>query len=70
MVMGPDDPRLVSEVLDDDDGRQISAFVPPMAVDAVVYAADGGWHIQRLAQALGDAGIGSIHGRRCAWSRR
>ena len=62
-----DNPRLVSEVLDYDNGRQVSAFVPPMAAEAVVYAADGGWHVERLGQALEDAGIGStmvvgVHG--------
>ena len=59
--------RLVSEALDFDDGRYVSALLPPMAADTVVYAADGGWHVRRLGQALEQAGIGStmvvgVHG--------
>lgn len=67
MKKRPDNPRLVSEVLGYDDGRRVSAFVPSMAAEAVVYAADGGWHVERLGRALEDAGIGStmvvgVHG--------
>lgn len=63
----PEYPRLVSELLNQDNGRSVSAYVPQISVESVVYAADGGWHIQRLGQALEDAGIGStmvvgVHG--------
>ncbi len=62
-----DSARLVTEALEYDNGRQVTAFVPPMAADAIVYAADGGWHVERLADALDSAGIRStmvvaVHG--------
>lgn len=62
-----DDTRLVSEALEYDNRRHVTAFVPPVAVEAIVFAADGGWHVERLGHALDDAGIGStmivgVHG--------
>ncbi len=59
MERQPDNPRLVTEALDFDNGRRVSAFLPAMAAEAVVYAADGGWHVQRLGHALEEAGIGN-----------
>jgi enterochelin esterase-like enzyme len=43
---------LTTAVLDHDGGRAVTVLVPPVPVEAVVYAADGGWHVERLAQAL------------------
>lgn len=67
MAKWPDNPRLVSEVLEYDDGRRVSALVPPTPAEAVVYVADGGWHIERLGQALENANVAStmivgVHG--------
>ena len=44
--------ELVTEVLDFDGGRQVTVYVPPESAQAVVFAADGGWHTSRLAEAL------------------
>lgn len=67
MGMQYDNARLISEALDYDNGRRVTAFVPPMAVEEIVYAADGGWHVERLGHSLDDAGNGStmivgVHG--------
>lgn len=43
---------LVTETFDFDGGRGATAYVPPEPPEAVVYAADGGWHTERLARAL------------------
>lgn len=63
----PENARLVTETLDYDNGRAVTAVVPGRAVESVVYVADGGWHTERLAQALDDAGhrstlIVGVHG--------
>lgn len=42
----------VTEVLGHDGGRRVTAFVPSRPVEAVVVAADGGWHAERLAAVL------------------
>lgn len=60
--------RLVTEELAYDGGRSVTAYLPPDAIDAIVYAADGGWHTAGLAAALGAAGARSttivgVHGR-------
>jgi enterochelin esterase-like enzyme len=44
--------ELVTEVLDFDGGRQVTVYVPPEPAEAVVFAADGGWHTSGLAAAL------------------
>ena len=59
--------ELTSEVLDYDDGRGVTVYLPPDPPEAVVYAADGGWHIDRLSEALELAGVRStmivgVHG--------
>lgn len=43
---------LVTETFAFDGGRRVTAYVPPGTPDAIVFAADGGWHTERLASAL------------------
>ena len=43
---------LLTETFPFDGGRSATAYVPPDPPEAVVYAADGGWHTERLAKAL------------------
>jgi enterochelin esterase-like enzyme len=47
--------ELVTETFTFDGGRRATAYVPPEPAEAVVYAADGGWHTERLARALEDS---------------
>jgi len=59
--------ELVTETLDHDGGRQVTVYVPPDPVGAVVFAGDGGWHASRLAEALEGANAQStmvvgVHG--------
>ena len=49
---------LVTETLSFDGGRDLTVYVPPGRPESVVYAADGGWHTERLARAL----EGSVEG--------
>ncbi len=49
--------QLVTEVLEYDGGRQVTVYVPPEPAEAVVFAADGGWHISRLSEVI-DGAIG------------
>lgn len=44
--------QFVTETFDYDGGRQVTVYVPPDPANAVVFAADGRWHISRLAGAL------------------
>ena len=44
--------EFVTETLDYDGGRQVAAYVPPDPPEAVVFAADGGWHMSRLSEAI------------------
>ena len=44
--------ELVTQAFDYDGGRQVTVYVPPAAPEAVVFAADGGWHTARLGDAL------------------
>lgn len=65
--MGSSAGELVSETLGYDQGREVTVYLPPDPAEAVVYTADGGWHINRLSEALERAGIGStmivgVHG--------
>lgn len=39
--------ELVTETLGYDAGRQVTVYVPPDPAEAVVFAADGGWHVTR-----------------------
>ena len=43
---------LVTKTFPFDGGRTVTAYVPPDPPGAVVYAADGGWHTERLAGVL------------------
>ena len=59
--------ELVTETLDYEGGRQVTVYVPPNPPDAVVFSADGGWHISRLSAALESANalptmIVGVHG--------
>jgi enterochelin esterase-like enzyme len=47
--MSPMAGELVTEALDYDGGRSITVYVPPDPPEAVVFAADGAWHISRLS---------------------
>jgi enterochelin esterase-like enzyme len=44
--------HFVEETFEYDGGRQVTVYVPPDPPVAVVYCADGGWHISRLSEAL------------------
>jgi enterochelin esterase-like enzyme len=46
---------IVTETFSFDGGRSVTVYVPPEPAEAVVYAADGGWHTERLARALDDS---------------
>lgn len=59
--------ELVTEALDYAEGRHLTVYVPPDPATAVVFAADGEWHIKRLSEVLEDAGARStmivgVHG--------
>jgi enterochelin esterase-like enzyme len=59
--------ELVTETLEYDGGRQVTVYVPPDPAGAVVFAADGGWHISRLSEVLEGANaqptmIVGVHG--------
>ena len=60
--------ELVTETLDYDGGRGVSVYVPPQTAEAIVFAADGQWHIERLVGAVEGAGAAStmvvgVHGK-------
>jgi enterochelin esterase-like enzyme len=60
--------ELISETFGYGGGRSVTVYVPSAPVEAVVFAADGGWHTSRLVDALeaGDAPstmIVGVHGR-------
>lgn len=50
--MPPPAGQFITERFGYDGGRQVTVYTPPHPAEAVVYAADGGWHISRLAEAL------------------
>ena len=52
---GPIAGELVTETLDYDGGRQVTVYVPPDPPEAIVFAADGGWHISRLSEVVAAA---------------
>ena len=65
--MSPVAGELVTEALEYDGGRQVTVYVPPDPAEAVVFAADGAWHIARLSEVLEGAGAPStmivgVHG--------
>ena len=59
--------ELVTEAFGYDGGRPVTVYVPPEPAEAVVFAADGGWHVAHLSEALEGAGVRStmivgVHG--------
>ncbi len=50
---------LTTETFAFDGGRGVTVYSPPVPAEAVVYAADGGWHTERLARALEGSPDGS-----------
>lgn len=50
--MSPSAGELVTETFGYDGGRAVTVYVPSSPVQAVVFTADGGWHISRLVDAL------------------
>lgn len=65
--MAPTAGELITEQLDHDDGRFVTVFRPHEPAEAIVFAADGGWHVPRLAGVLGSASappimIVGVHG--------
>lgn len=66
-VVAPNGGEFVSESLDYDRGRSVTAYVPSTPAEAVVFAADGGWHLSRLVDAIEAASVPStmivgVHG--------
>ena len=54
--MAADGGERITESFGYDGGRTVTAWVPPTPAEAVVFAADGGWHLDRLVAALEAAG--------------
>lgn len=50
--MSPIAGALITESLGYDGGRAVTVYVPSVPVAAVVFAADGGWHVARLVDAI------------------
>ena len=51
--MGPNAGELVTESFEYDGGRDVTVYVPSSTpVEAVVFVADGGWHLSRLVDAV------------------
>jgi hypothetical protein len=50
--MSPIGGELVTESLGYDGGRAVTVYFPATPAEAVVFTADGGWHISRLVDAL------------------
>lgn len=48
---------MITEALSDDGGRSVTVYVPGQEATTVVYAADGGWHVEQLGASLERAGI-------------
>ncbi len=55
--MLPSTGELVAESFGYDGGRAVTVYVPSAPVEAVVFMADGGWHISRLVAALEGAEV-------------
>lgn len=49
--------ELITDTLEYDGGRRVTVYVPPDPPEAVVFAADGAWHITRLAESLERTGV-------------
>lgn len=65
--MAPVAGELVTEELAYDGGRLVTVYVPPEPAQAVVFAADGGWHLSRLSEVIDGLGAAStmivgVHG--------
>ncbi len=65
--MSPITGKLVTETLEYDGGRPVTTYVPPSPAEAIVFVADGAWHINRLSEVLEDTGapptmIVGVHG--------
>lgn len=65
--MSPIAGKLLTESFEYDGGRHVTVYVPPDPAEAIVFAADGEWHITRLSEALEGAGAPStmivgVHG--------
>jgi len=50
--MSPTTGQFVTVTFAYDGGRQVTVYVPPAPPSSVVFAADGGWHVRRLCEAL------------------
>lgn len=50
--MSPLAGELVTEAFEYDGGRLITVYIPPDPTEAVVFAADGAWHISRLSEVI------------------
>ena len=66
-LMPPIAGQFVTETFDHDGGREVIVYVPPDPVEAIVFAADGGWHSSMLSGALEAASVAStmvvgVHG--------
>ena len=66
--MAPADGELVTEALKYDGRCPVTAYVPPDPAEAVVFAADGGWHVSHHSEVLETAStaptmIVGVHGR-------
>ena len=48
---------LVTERFDYDGGRDVTLYVPSGRVETFVFAADGGWHVERLGEALAESDL-------------
>jgi len=55
--MSPIAGELVTETLGYDSGRAVTVYVPPDPAEAVVFAADGAWHMSRLSEVLDGAAV-------------
>jgi enterochelin esterase-like enzyme len=65
--MPPAAGQLVTATLDYDGGREVTVYVSPAPAESIVFVADGGWHISRLAEVLAAANavstmIVGVHG--------
>ena len=66
--MAPTAGELVTESFAYDGGRAVTVYVPSRPAEAVVFTADGGWHLTRLVDALEAADAPStmvvgVHGK-------
>lgn len=55
--MPPTAGELVTETFPYDGGRDVTVYIPQEPAEAVVFAADGGWHTAKLGERLEDADV-------------